>query len=163
MRVLYTRKPWNPGSWIIRWALPASRLRWARASHSLIVDGEYAIEAIMGTIRRVDSWFPWRLGGVRRVPLSKALRGSKIVRDVVYHLQDEQGAMEFARSLEGLPYDFGGAIGLALGDGEKFHDLSALFCHELVASVGRRGGWRFLAEDSRITDTILLALAPGEI
>lgn len=161
MQILFTRKSWNLGSLLIRWAVPASRFRLAAASHCMIVDGGYAIEAVMWHLRRVDSWFPWRLGGVRRVPLEQALHHAEIVDARTYHLPDELAGIEFARSQVGRPYDFTGAVGLALVEGETYHDNSAWFCFELGAASMRAGGRAVFADDSRISDTILLAIAPG--
>lgn len=53
--IIFTTRKWNPVSWFIRWCLPRSRFANSLASHCLIVDGDYVIEANM-------------LHGVRRVP-----------------------------------------------------------------------------------------------
>jgi hypothetical protein len=99
IQIIFTKRKWNPFSWLIRWALPRSRFSLALASHSIIVDGAYAIEAHM-------------LYGVRRVLLEVALEGLTEVARRDYAVPDAQGGIEWARKQVRKGYDWKGAFGL---------------------------------------------------
>lgn len=147
IRVLYTRRRWNPVSLLIRWAVPRSRLALALCSHCVIVDGEYGIEASM--------WY-----GVRRAPLADVLHGSEVVESVEYVVQDAEAGLAWARgeAARGARYDFGGALGLVTAS-RRWQDPAAWYCFELAAMAIEKAGKRLFRNAAYISGSMLLAVA----
>lgn len=141
--IVLVRRPWNPVSWLIRWALPVSRFRWGRASHSMIIDGEYAIHATM-------------LRGVVREPIQQAMRGQVIVAHREFEVPNAAAGLEWARSQVGRKYDFAGAFGLSIHPDREWADDSGWFCHELCAAYLHACGRRLFDKFGHVTDSALM-------
>lgn len=146
--IVFTSRPWNPISWLIRWALPASRFKWGRASHSMIMDGDFVIHASM-------------LHGVVRQPFSEAMSGQRIVALRDYSVPDRKAGMEWAMAQIGKPYDWRGAFGVSLDPDREWREDDSWFCHELSAGFLNACGKRAFAEYGHVTDTALLLINPA--
>lgn len=144
--ILFVRRPWNPVSWLIRWALPVSRFKWARASHSMILDGDHVIHATM-------------LHGVVRQPLAEALQGQVLVARKEYAVPDLAAGLAWARSQMGKRYDFKGAFGLSLAPERDWQADDMWFCHELSAGHVHGCGRQIFDKFGHVTDTALLLAA----
>lgn len=146
--VVFTKRDWNAGSYAIRWGLPKSRFKVAPASHCLIKDGDYYIEAAM-------------LHGVRRSHTSIALKGLTVVDEVTYDVMDAEAGLAWARSQIGKPYDYHGAFGLALAPDRDWTEPDKWFCFELAAATLAKAGRNPFREDAgHISGNLLLALKP---
>lgn len=145
--VIFTKRNWNPVSFLIRFCIPRSRFAMALASHCLIEDGDYCIEASM-------------LHGTRRVLKSEALKGAEVVAVVKYEVPDAEAGLEFARNQVGKPYDFKGAFGLALSPYRDWAEPDCWFCFELAAATLEKAGRDAFVNIGHINDSILLALKP---
>lgn len=169
--VIFTKRMLNPISWLIRWAIPQTRLVIARSSHSMVVDGDHVIEAHM-------------LYGVRRVPLADAIKGATVVGTINYPVVDAEKGRAWFRSQictyrptppSWLPkwaqaavgavqrmihnnYDFKGAMGLGLAPNRDWQDPIAWHCYEAVARTLREAGLDVFADTGFITETTLLAV-----
>lgn len=153
--ILMTRRPvWNVPSTAIRAALPQSAFHLARSSHSLIVDGEWAIEARMAWIEgsRIRN-------GVRRVPLAAALAGAVIVARLDYAVPDAQAGLAWAREMAArrVPYDFKGAMGLAIAPDRDWQEEDMFFCHELAGTAIHKAGLNLFAAIPHLTERELMA------
>lgn len=148
LRVIYTKRDWNPVSWSIRYAMPRSRFALALSSHAIIAapDGKY-YEATM-------------LHGVRAVDRETALAGAAVVREVDYHVPDIDAAMSWLRDQVGKDYDWHGAFGLSLAPGRNWAEPDRWFCYELAAGALRAGGRDVFANLSHVSETALLAINP---
>ena len=144
----YTRRPWNPISWLIRWAMPRSRFALALSSHVIVQIGAWCYEATM-------------LHGVRRVRPTEALRGQLVVRRVDYQVPDVSEAIRFADDQVGAGYDFAGAFGLSLAPDRDWADPSSWFCYEFAAAVLRAAGRAVGINLSHVGETALLSLNPS--
>lgn len=173
IRVIFTRRTWNPVSWLIRWAVPRSRFAWALSSHCLIVDGDYMIEAHM-------------IYGVRRARASDALNGLTTVQTVDYSVPDAEAGLTWARGQVcgysyarpgWMPawicptvaavmlalhnnYDWRGAFGTALTPWRDWFDPVSWFCYELGAGALRAAGRDAFAHTGYITESTLLSIKP---
>lgn len=145
--VLFTTRNWNPVSYAIRWAIPRSRFHVSHASHCLVVDGDYLIEASM-------------THGVRRVLREEALKGLTIVDTVAFNVPDAEAGLAFARLQDGKRYDFKGAFGLALTPDREWDDDSDWFCFELAAATLQAAGRDSFRSAAHITGSMLQALKP---
>lgn len=145
--VIFTNREWNPVSWLIRFCIPRSRFNNATASHCLIKDGDYLIEANM-------------LHGVRRVPAAEALKGLTVIETVEFSVRDAEAGMEWARAQAGKKYDFAGAFGLALAPDRKWAEGDSWFCFELAAATLKEAGRDEFRNNGHITGTTLMALKP---
>lgn len=155
LRALFIKKPLiNLGSTVIRLALPHTLFHLAQCSHSIIVDGEYAIEATM-------CWLDGRkvCSGVRRVPLSAALAGSTVAQERQYTVPDVEKGLAWARSQVGKPYDFKGAIGLAIAPERDWQQDDMWFCHELTGRAIHECGRIAFGNVSHLTSRELLGIA----
>jgi hypothetical protein len=147
--VAFVRRPWwHPAGTLIRWALPVSRFKWARASHSMIVDGDHAIHATM-------------LHGVVRQPMAQAMHGQVLVAYRHYEVPNAEAGLEWARSQVGKSYDFAGAVGLSLKPDRHWQKDDRWFCHELCAAAIHQAGRQLFASAGHVTDTALLLVNPG--
>jgi uncharacterized protein YycO len=147
IRLIYTKRQWNPVSWLIRWVLPISLFRPAKSSHVIIVDGNGCLEAHMRY-------------GVRSVGLEDALKGLTVVDDVSYLVRDSKAGLSWGRTQIGTPYDWPGAFGLALEPDRNWQEDNAWFCFELAAAILARAGRDVFADTGHITGTMLLSLKP---
>ncbi len=147
--VAFVRRPWwDPVSALIRWALPVSRFQWARASHSMLIDGDWVIHATM-------------FHGVVRVPASQAMQGQVLVAYRHYLVPDPEAGLAWARSQVGKSYDFAGAVGLSLKPDRHWQKDDRWFCHELCAAAIHQAGRQLFASAGHVTDTALLLVNPG--
>lgn len=145
--VIFTRRRWNPVSWLIRWLIPRSRFALGLSSHCLLVDGDYRIEAHM-------------LHGVRRVLADVAMAGLTVVRTVAYSVPDAAAGISWARQQDGAKYDWQGAAGIALDPDRDWQEPGAWFCYELAAGSIKGAGRDAFAERGHITETTLLSIKP---
>jgi uncharacterized protein YycO len=145
--VIFTTRKWNPVSWLIRFCVPRSRFKNAEASHCLVKDGDYLIEASM-------------THGCRRVPAEEALKGSVIIKTVNYEVQDAEAGLEYARSQVGKKYDFKGAFGLAIAPDRDWTEDDSWFCFELTAATLAKAGRDVFVNNGHVSGTTLLALKP---
>lgn len=170
--LLFTRRQWNPVSWLIRWMKPRSRIALALSSHVVIAIGDTCYEANMVT-------------GVRKGARADILKGQTIVRKRVHYVPDLAAGVAFLESQlctykptpAGVPdalqplvrklllmlnnnYDFGGALGLGLAPGQNWSDPSRWFCYELAAGFFKAAGRNVFEELERICETALLAINP---
>jgi hypothetical protein len=145
--VLFTRRTWNPISWLIRWAVPRSRFALALSSHCIIDVGEVLYEAHM-------------LHGVREVNRATALKGQTIVKETRYQVPDAAVGIAWAAAQVGAPYDWPGAIGLGLTPGRDWAQDDKWFCYEFAAGVLRAAGRPVFANLTHIGETALMAINP---
>lgn len=176
LTVIFTKRMSNPISWLIRWAIPQTRLYIARSSHAMVLDGDHVIEAHM-------------LYGVRRVPLADAIKGATVVGAARYAVRDAAKGCAWFRSQictykpappSWLPkwaqagvaviqrllhnnYDFKGALGLGMAPNRDWQDPVAWHCYEGVARALLEAGLDVFADTGFITETTLLAVrhVPG--
>lgn len=141
---LYTKRKYNPVSWLIRFMIPRSRLALAESSHCLIVDGDYLIQAEM--------WF-----GVTRKLRADGLKGLTIVAQRDYDVADVDAGLKYARDQVGKSYDYAGALGLVEPD-RNWQDESKWDCFELFAATLKVAGRDLFVDDAKITGSILLSL-----
>lgn len=141
--IIYTRRPMNPVSSLIRWALPVSRFKWGRASHSMLVDGDHVIHATM-------------LHGVIRQPFGEAMKNQIVVSQREYEVPDLQAGLEWARSQVGKDYDFKGAFGLSLDPNRDWTADDAWFCHEFCAAFLHACGRKLFERFGHVTDASLM-------
>lgn len=120
----------------------------SRWSHVALVDGDHVIEAT-------------GLHGVRRVPLTTAMRGVSHHELVNLIDADPGPVIAAAKTQLGKPYDFLAIVGLWLRSG--WDETDSWFCSELVAWALEQGGHpRFRARDiSRVTQQHLWMLSPA--
>ena len=143
--ILFSVRPWNPLSWLIRWALPVSRFMWARSSHSMILDGDHVIHATM-------------LKGVVRQPLAEVLQSQKVVARREYDVPDIAAGLAWARSKVGTRYDIEGALGVSLKPDRQWQDDDKYFCHELCAAFIHACGRKIFGRFGHVTDSALLLI-----
>jgi uncharacterized protein YycO len=141
------RRWWNVVAALIRWAIPLSRFKLAKASHSMIVDNDDVIHATM-------------LHGVIRQPRDEALKGQSIVETVSYAVPDGAAGIEWANSQIGKSYDFLGAFGLGLSPGRRWQEDDKWFCHELCAAAIQHSGRELFVDSGHVTDSHLLIIKP---
>lgn len=146
--VVFTKRNWNPGSYLIRWGLPKSRFKVADASHCLIKDGDYFIEASMEH-------------GVRRALADEALKSLTVVDTITYNVSNAEAGIAFARSQVGKSYDFKGAFGIALAPDRDWTQDDKWFCFELAAATLAKAGRNDFREDAgHISGNLLMAIKP---
>jgi hypothetical protein len=149
--LIFTKREWNPGSYAIRWSIPKSRFQVAAASHCLIKDGDYYIEAAMGH-------------GVRRTLPEVALKGLTVVKEITFYVPNAEAGLAFARSQIGKPYDYKGAIGLSLAPDRDWTEADMWFCFELAAATLKYAGREDFSDDAgHITGTLLMAIKPNRV
>jgi uncharacterized protein YycO len=131
MNAIYCRRH-TLGSLALRTAL------WSSWSHCGIVTPQR-------TVIEAAAWH-----GVIERPLDLFLAGTSqaAVRGIA--LPDDAAAIAFARAQVGKPYDWAGAIGLALR--REWDDAAAWFCSELIEGAAAAGGRkRFVHNAWRVT------------
>lgn len=145
--VLFTRRRWNPISWLIRWAMPRSRFAMGLSSHSIVLVGDTCYEATM-------------LHKVRKVDRATALAGQLVVVEKRFPVPDLAGGVAWAERQVGKRYDWRGAFGLSLAPGRRWADEDCWFCYEFAAGVLRAAGRNLFEDVSHIGEGPLLAVAP---
>lgn len=146
IRVVFTKTPTSPISWLIRWALPMTRFKLALSSHCLIEYGDFMYESLPK-------------GGVQRRLRNDALKGSVIVKTVEYEVPDAEAGMQWAIAQLGKKYDMLGAVGM-IGGNRTWNDPESWFCYEFVAAVIEAAGRKEFDSLTHITETALLAIKP---
>lgn len=147
LTLVFTKRKWNPVSWLIRWAVPRSRFMLALSSHCLIEDGDYMIEANM-------------LHRVRRVLRDEAMKGLTVVQTVVFSVPDADAGLRWAREQVGQKYDFMAIFGLALAPDRNWMKPGAWYCYELAAGAIMQAGRDVFREIGHVTESTLLLLKP---
>lgn len=145
--VLFTRRRFNPVSWLIRWAVPRSRFALALSSHCIIDAGDKMYEANM-------------LHGVRAVDRATALKGQMIVKETRYQVPNMAAGLAWAAEQVGSPYDWPGALGLGLTPGRDWGQDDKWFCYEFAAGVLRAAGRDVFAQLTHVGETALMAINP---
>ncbi len=145
--VIFTKRAWNPVSWLIRWCMPRTRFHLSRSSHCMIEDGEYMIEATM-------------LHGVRRELKEVAMKGQTPVTRVSYSVPDAAEGLRWARQQVGMSYDFSGAMGLAIAPDRDWTKEGWWFCYELAAATIAAAGRDMFRSVGHITESAMLSVKP---
>lgn len=145
--ILFTRRQWNPVSWLIRWAVPRSRFALGLSSHCLVDAGDKLYEATM-------------LHGVREVDRATALKGQTVVKETRYRVPDAAAGIAWAASQVGKPYDWPGALGLGLTPGRDWLQDDKFFCYEFAAAVLHAAGRPVFANLTHVGETALMAINP---
>jgi|TARA_R110000868_G_C10784751_1_gene755803 hypothetical protein len=149
LTILFVRRPWwHIGGAIIRWALPVSRFKWARAGHSMIVKDGFAYHA---TMRH----------GVVKEPIEQALHGQTVVAQRDFEVLDAPAALAWLDTQVGKPYDWRGALGVSLSPDRVWGSDDSWFCHELCAAALRAAGRNLFIESGHVNDSALLLIEPS--
>jgi hypothetical protein len=141
--IVFTKRSWNPVSWLIRWALPVSRFKWARASHSMIL--------VDGTVYQATM-----LHGVVKQPWAEAIQGQDIVCMRPFVVPDKAAGVSWVEAQVGKGYDWRGAFGVSLSPDRDWREDDSWFCHELSAGFLHACGRRVFDRFGHVTDTALL-------
>jgi hypothetical protein len=146
--IIFTRRRWNPMSWLIRWAMPRSRFAFALSSHAIVAapDGQ-CYEATM-------------LHGVRAVDRATALAGQTVVLAVHYQVPDAAAGLAWVGDQVGRAYDWRGAFGLSLSPDRDWAKDDSWFCYELAAGTLRAAGRPLFSNLSHIGEVALMAINP---
>jgi uncharacterized protein YycO len=147
VKVIFTTRPWNPVSWLIRMMLRRSALRSALSSHAII-------ELCDGTVVEASM-----LHGVRRVSMDQALKGSKVITSREYVVTELGAGVTWLIGQVGTKYDFPGALGLVDSD-RLWQKDDAWYCYELVATFLVRCGLDIFYNRGSITERELLTINP---
>jgi hypothetical protein len=147
IRIVFTKRAWNPISWLIRWAVPRSRFALALSSHCLIDAGDVMYEANM-------------LHGVRGVSRTVALAGLTGVKTIDYSVPDAAAGIAWAIAQDGKKYDWRGALGLGLTPYRDWAADDSWFCYEFAAGVLKASGRDVFANLSHVNETALMAINP---
>jgi hypothetical protein len=149
MQGIFVKRKTKIMSYVIRYFLPLSRFKMARASHVIIPhpDGINCFEAVAQH-------------GVRRVELSVALQGATIVKTINYEVLDANAGYDWLQSQVGKPYDFRGAIGSGLGPNRDWQDDSSWFCFEYFAEGLLKAGRKLFVDNAHITGEMLMGVSP---
>jgi len=155
LKILLTKRPaWNLPSTVIRLALPQTFFHLARSSHSLVVDGDHALEARMLWIegRQIRT-------GVRRVPLEEALSGATVTQELNYQVPDAPAGLAWGREMaeKRVPYDFKGAAGLSIEPDRNWQEEDKFFCHEFSGTVIHKSGLILFPDCGHLTERELMA------
>lgn len=146
--IIFTRRRWNPMSWLIRWAMPRSRFAFALSSHAIVAspDGK-CYEATM-------------LHGVREVDRATALAGQHVVREIAYQVPDAAAGIRWAKGQVDTRYDWRGALGLSFAPDRNWAQDDAWFCYEFAAGSLRAAGRQVFANLAHVGETALFAINP---
>jgi len=145
--LIFTRRKWNPISWLIRWAVPRSRFALALSSHCIIDAGDAVYEAHM-------------LHGVRTTDRATATSGLMIVKEIRYQVPDADAGIAWLKKQVGLPYDWGAALGLGLSPYRDWTQNDKWYCYELAAGALRASGRPVFADIAHVGETALMAINP---
>ena len=148
LTILFVRRPWwHIGAVLIRWALPVSRFKWARASHSIVQYNGFAYHA---TMRH----------GVVKEPIEQALKGQQVIARRDFDVPNPQAGIDWLDTQIGKPYDWRGAVGVSLSPDRVWGSEESWFCHELCAAALRAGGRHLFIESGHVNDSALLLVKP---
>lgn len=147
IRVIFTKRKWNPVSFLIRWSMPRTRFHIAESSHCLIEDGEYVIDSSM-------------MHGVRRALRHEALKGQHVVRVVYFSVPDKEAGLAWLRTQVGKSYDFKGAFGVALSPDREWAKEDYWYCYELAAATLKAAGRDIFRKYGHIAENTLLSVRP---
>jgi hypothetical protein len=136
--LILTTRTWNPVSIAIRCVTRSP------ASHCIIVDGVYAIEASLSHFH------------VIRRSLSEALDGCKQIAVLSFEVPNVTAGLEFARAQVGKLYDLQGAFGIALAPDRDWQKPDRWECFELGAAAVQAAGRRLFADTGHVTGNDLL-------
>lgn len=146
--ILFVRRPWwYVVATLIRWALPVSRFKWARASHSIVMHGNDAYHATM-------------IHGVVHATAEDALHGQVVVAQRDFEVPDLTAGIEWVKTQVGKPYDFKGAFGLSLSPDRIWGSQESWFCHELCAATLEAAGRKLFIDAGHVNDSSLLLVEP---
>lgn len=109
----FTRRPWNPISFAIRWAMPRTRFALAYSSHVIVDIEGWCYEATMLRGVRPPAWW------------EGALQGHQVVRTVRIEVPDLSAGLRFARKQVGTGYDYKGALGLSVAPDRDWAEPSS--------------------------------------
>lgn len=124
VKVYLTKRRYDPISWIIRWAVPCSWIRWCPCSHAITVIDGIAYHATM-------------LHGVVAQPIAEALKNKIVVEIKEFKTKriGKEKALIFAKSQIGKRYDFAGAFGLFFAPDRDWQKDDRWDCAELTAAI----------------------------
>lgn len=147
LHAIFTKRPFNPGSLVIRAANPVSICKLAPASHVILVDGRFGIEASM-------------THGVRRAELHEMLKGQTVVTQKRYEVPYAQKGIDWARDTAArkAKYDWPGAFGLGLAPDRDWQNEEDWFCFELFGNAMAKSGRKPFDNNARITAYMLMCL-----
>lgn len=152
IRGIYTKRPLNPGSLLIRMVNPVSLFKMSPASHVIVVDGAsgYGMEASASH-------------GVRRAPLADMLKGLTVVQAIDYQVPNAESGLSWMRqqTAKGAKYDFKGALGLGLGTDRNWQDDDSWFCFEYFCKGLVEAGRPTFVNASRVGGYMLMSLDPN--
>lgn len=98
---------------------------WSDWSHVSLLDGDHAIEAVMGH-------------GVRRIPTATAIQCTSRGALLAFPARDPARIIKTVTSQIGKPYDYSAVFGLGLR--RDWQEDDAWFCSELVAWAFQQAG-----------------------
>ncbi len=152
IHAIFTKRPYNVGSMLIRCANPVSFIKIAPVSHVIIVDGltGYGIEANM-------------VHGVRRALLSEMMKGLTLVEQIRYEVPDAEAGLVWARQTaqRKAKYDFRGALALGLEPDRDWQQDTDWFCFEFGCNVLAKSGRKVFSNHARVTGNMLMSIHPG--
>lgn len=147
MKAIYTIRPFNPGSLLIRCANPVSFVKIAPASHVIAVDGEYGIEASFEH-------------GVRRALLREMLQKLTVVEEKTYDVPDSEAGLVWMRQTADrhAKYDLKGALALGLAPDRDWQEDDDWFCFEFFANGMRKAGRDTFNNNAHVTAYMLMSI-----
>jgi uncharacterized protein YycO len=119
----------------------------ALASHCMVADGDYIVEANM-------------MYGVRRVPLAEAMKGCTEVGRITYQVPNAEAGLEWVRQQVGKGYDWKGAFGLALSPNRDWQEDDRWDCFELGAATIHKAGRIIFKDTGHVSGNMLMAIHP---
>ena len=146
--LIFTKSPWSPISWLIRWALPRSRFAFSLSSHCLIVDSNDPSMIYEADFKQ----------GVRRIDIAEALIGCIVVKQITYAVPNAILGMVFLENQLGKKYDLKGALGLGLNPYRNWGDDNQWFCYELGSGALRAAGLDIFEDLTHVSETALLSI-----
>jgi len=150
LKIYFVKRAYNPISWLIRWAVPLSRLRVCPASHCIVEIDGIAYHSTM-------------THGVVREKLTSALKPYRVIKSVSFNFPNKQAAIDFAESQIGKPYDWAGAFGMFVNPMSRaWQKDDAWSCSEWVAAMLHAGGRNFFSNLGHVTPMMLLMLMGDE-
>lgn len=140
----------HPMSVAIRIATRPALLQLAPASHVVIRDGDFGIEATFGH-------------GVRRVPLEECLHGAEVVATRDYEVPFREMGMSWLRKTaeRNAKYDTKGAFAVGVSPDRNWQEDDDWFCFELLANGLYKAGRRIFLNHAHITSSDLLKIHPA--
>ncbi len=149
INTIFTKRPLNPGSLLIRCANPVSFIKIAPASHVVILDGNtgFAMEASA-------------THGVRRAPVAEIMSGLTVVCKKSFQVPDAELGLAWGRATceRKAKYDWRGALALGLAPDRKWQDDDDWFCFEFEANIMAKAGRIAFADNAHVTAYMLMSL-----